>query len=985
MGNPGSTDANLRVGMDTTNLNRGTEQAIKKLADLDRKTDATQKRIDNLTKSLEKAQGALSKLGSAGGKFDPLQRTRFGKFPTDPDDAAFRRHSQTRMMAPFSQIQPTPPPTERIGSRPLARDARGRFVSTPQPTGPILGPMPETHMQRQMREAEERRLARRQVSAANQMDREFGWSVRRQEREEEKRERQEIRAENRRRRAEEERERKVRIQVNEADRARIREERDVQRQVNIADAFRTREGNAQTRISDRFRSQNFDEINREIRRREGRGSPNLMQFGAAGGRGGGISGIGRRLLGGGGGGLLGGFVGGLASGFGIGLGGMAVARGIEGIVAATQQATAYERQSIAAEKLAGSQGKLNQLLDAYTKASGGAVSKSTTLASVTRLLATGFAETVPEMEKFVRATRGASIALGKPQDEVTQETQLAISNTSVKRLDQIGLGIEEVQVRVEELRNANAGLNRELAFQQAVLGLLDEKYGDLAKSIEGQATGVEKLAKAWDDLILAMGGASKGAVGGLFAGLATLLTQMTKTLEKQEELGRRAAIQTQSGGIMGGGYGPFSNPVSLSESQIDFVLGSSGRDAARHGRTGASTPFTRPENQQELIDQAYDSLEQIERQAAEARLQEVENYERQREDIIVSYGKSIVREEEDFVRQRARSLRDYEQAIVDVMKDAQDRESDMREDHADRIADAREDSDERLADMQENYNEDRERAEKEHRDALMKAAGQLNAIEVLEERKQFKRQMEDQRKQHEKSIENEKESLQEKIEDADEALQEQLEDAREADAERLEDMRVNRERQLKDEDEDRAIRLQRQAEDHQDQLDELDRQHALRLEQIAEQAAKETDAIEEALAKDLAALGYYIAGYQEKMKERDELIEKWFDKVIERLEDDIKFGNNAEKKYNPDVAPERIPSYASGGPVGRTGPAMLHAGEYVLSSRMVSSGYSPGGNSYNNRSAVVQAGAIVINTLPGQEYLVGDILEQRLIEILERI
>lgn len=746
--------------------------------------------------------------------------------------------------------------------------------------------------------------------------------------------------------------------------------------------------------ADRFRRNNLAEINAEVLQREGRRSTNLLSVGSSGGgrRGGGIAGFGRRLLGGGGGGILGGFVGGLASGFGIGLGGMAVARGVEATLAAVEQATAYDRQRVAAEKLAGSQEKLQSLMDSYAKASGGAVNQTTSLANVTRLLATGFANTAPQMEKFVRATRGASIALGKPQEEVTQETQLAISNTSVKRLDQIGLGIEEVQNRIEELRDANSGLTREMAFQQAVLGLLDEKYGALAKSAEGQATAVERLAKAWDDLGLAFGQAAKGPVNDLAEAFNFLAEGAQVALAIRQALINNKAVQDdvfmrKSGAdyvnsLLTGISPERYHAARVIQNPEAFGVVRDPVDDSQQFSAGAKA-FVRPENQQSLIDAAYDSIQQVEKQANKARLQEIENYERQRESIINNYGKMVVREEEDFARQRARSLRDYERAIVDVIRDAADREQEMQEDLDRRIADAKEDSDDRLVDLQENYNEQREKAEKDHRDAMLKAAGQLDAIAVLEERKAFRRQQEEAKKQHDKAVENEKESLQERIDDAIEAHKERLEDAREADEKRLEDMRVNRARQLADEDEDRAIRLARAAEDHQDQLDELDRQHVKRLDQIKEQAAEETEAIKTALAEDLAEAGFYIKGMTEIMNERKKLQEEWFDAMIERMEKDIereKRSKELAQPYLPGTRPDRvIPGFASGGFVANTGLAYVHAGERIIPAGSTNS-YVNGGN-----SLVIEDGAFRISTTPGMEMAVGENIEEVLISLLERV
>lgn len=701
----------------------------------------------------------------------------------------------------------------------------------------------------------------------------------------------------------------------------------------------------------------------------------------------------RRLMGAGGGGIAGGFISGLAGGMGIGLGGYAVARAGGALIEAQQTAVAYERQRLAAANLAGSQEKLNQLLETYTKASGGAIDKTTTLANVTRLLSTGYAETVPEVERFVRATRGASIALGKPQEYVIQETQLAISNVSIKRLDQIGLGIEEVQNRIKELRKENSGWNREMAFQEAVLGLMEEKYRALTDSVEGQATEVEKLAKNWRDLGLAIGEASRGPMSAGAELLNKILESITKQIKANQELAtqaeRQGKVQTGIQFAWGKGFQPtymqLPQKVFSLQDRIDRgmtytspTIGGGYIGGPEGYQVGPAKARFR-DDQLAVMQDYYDQFAKLERDYARTRLNEVRQYEEQRASLVRNYAKQVAREEQDFQRQRARGLRDYERSIVDLMRDASDREAEMRDDLDDRLEDLREANADRVAEIEEDYREDREKAEKEHRDRLLKAAGQLDAIAVLEERKRWKRENEEREKKHKEALEDQRKSLQKQVDEAKEAFEERLEDARKADAKRLEDMAADRARQLADEDEDRAIAKARAAEDYQDQLDEMDRQHAITLQRLADEAEDNRKVLEDALAADLTAVGIYIEGYLEKMKTRDEAIEKWFDKIVEKLEKVIE---QEEKPAGPPPAWPKIKKFQSGGPVPFTGLAMLHAGEYVLPA---SASVSNSSASYNNRNVVFESGAIQVQTVPGSEYMVADLVEERLVALLGAI
>ncbi len=697
--------------------------------------------------------------------------------------------------------------------------------------------------------------------------------------------------------------------------------------------------------------------------------------GGGGRRPAGLGGTPPRQPGGGGGfwGGAGGLIRGLGVGLGVGVGAYAVGNIARGLGEDISNATAYDRQRVAAEKLAGSQAELNALLIAYTKASGGAVSSTKTLENVSRLLATGYADTVPQIEKFVRATRGSSIAMGRPQDYIIQETQLALSNTSFKRLDQIGLGIEEVTVRIRSLRKENSGMTREAAFQQAVMDIMSEKYAHLGDTMEGQATGVEKLTKAWNDFRLAFGQTLQGPANAVADAIEDVVNAAMDGLEEfNKVVAEKEAWRAQNRAR--GATGPVVDPyVKIGLWGIEWRRRSEGATFGEGEPAWSSS--NRPKNVvdpaaneavEKIRDDYYQRFEDLEKNTAEERLRTIENYELQRENIIVAYGKSIVREEEDFARQRARGLRDYERNILELMQDAQDREAEWQEDLDDKIAEMREDANEKLTEVEEKYQKDKERQEKDHRERLMKAAGQLDAIGILEERKRWRKEQQERDEDHKEQVDKLRENLAEQIEDAQEAHAERLEDARKADAKRLEDMRAARALQLADEDEDRAVRLERQAQDHNDQLKELDRQHTLRLTQIAQQQEEERLALQEAFELALYEADYYVAGLAEKMKAQQELAQTWFDDYV----------NFMEKRLMVESDPGRYRLDENGRPV-----IPLDYGSQL--------GYTPPAQTSNmvtqqaNRSIVISQGAISIYTMPGMESVVGEYVAEEITRLLE--
>lgn len=169
------------------------------------------------------------------------------------------------------------------------------------------------------------------------------------------------------------------------------------------------------------------------------------------------------------------------------------------IAAADAAVASYRRTSVAGLQLAGTQEKLTALLNAYTQAAGGAVTKADAMARVTQLQAIGFADSTREISRFTLAARGASLATGRDVDYIVGQLQLTIANMSKMRLDQLGLGIAEVNARVAELTKTMPELSTEARFQEAVLSLLIDKFGGIAESGAGAATGLELLQTALAD------------------------------------------------------------------------------------------------------------------------------------------------------------------------------------------------------------------------------------------------------------------------------------------------------------------------------------------------------------------------------------------------------------------------------------------------------------------------------------------------------
>lgn len=694
------------------------------------------------------------------------------------------------------------------------------------------------------------------------------------------------------------------------------------------------------------------------------------------------------------GGPLGGLAGAVAGGTPALAAGLAVSEGVRAAVEASQLATEYGRQEVAALSLAGSQAKLNDLMVAYERASGGAVDKATALADVTRLMATGFGKTAVEIERFTRGARGASIAMGKPQDYIIQEVQLAISNTSFRRLDQIGLGIAEVTTRMGELRAANGEMTREMAFNEAVLGLLNQKFGALTNSAEGQKTELEKLGIAWKNFRLEMGQTAKPSVDETASWFTSVLNRTKKfyadlTAEDEKYAAAKRKLGQKNGGIIW----PW---------EPDSRAGNPGADPVPRWMTSA-TPRAAPaavagrfdgergQDQLAAINQWDAAKLDISRRANEAINAETRQAGQQRVSIIANYEKSIAREAEDFGRHRANAERKLQMSILDVAQDsARQRvkwEADLarniaqaQADSGERVADAQRDTSKRLAELDEDFKEDQARREEDFRDDMLSAAGRLDAIALLELRKGRARELEDSKKAHDEQrtdlqaqlqerIDEERENLAERIQESREAHQRQVQEQAENDRLRIADMQEAFAEQKAQENIERGIRLTRQAEDHTQQLIEFDRAHGERLHQIRANAAKERTALDEEFEKEMDGLGIRTKAYEKAEIEREKRAIASFDRFYKHMED--RFEGREPKRAR---RPGELRPYASGGYVGATGPIYAHRGEFILSPAMLAGNMpippavsSAVTHNSSSRSITIAPGAFVVNAAPGMD------------------
>lgn len=660
-----------------------------------------------------------------------------------------------------------------------------------------------------------------------------------------------------------------------------------------------------------------------IREAEQRASLRASQSGGAGGFGRGVAGAALGSLGG----PVGAIAGAAASGAVPVAAGLALVEGGRYAVQASATATAYERQRAAAVSLAGSQGRLNELMTVYHAATRRASTESQALANLTNLMAQGFADSSEELDTFLRGVRGASVAMGQQQEFIISRLQLEMMNQTGQRLNEIGLGMEEVRERADALRLSNRNLTQEQAYQQAVLEELLEKYGAVADSPVSDPTGPERVATAWGNMSLQIGRVVKPLVDVAGNLLADDLEREIQKWQTWEQIIRNTAKAL--GMVVA--ETPRFNVAGVSSA------GSIG--GARTGTTGSSYTSEQIANQTAAKMVRFDALNQIGRDAANALVDVTRQTSEQRANIIRQYEVGSAREAEDFGRQRLNAERRFNLSLLDVAQDSARQRARWEADTAreineaaaerdERIADVREASAERIGEMEERFAKDQEKRTRAFGERIREAAASLNAVQVREMQRQRRIENEEASQAHDEAVENERESLQERIDEANEAfakqeqqqrdsLQRRIELQAEDDRLRIEEMKAAWEAQREQEDIERGIRLGRQAEDHAAQLIELDNQAAARIEQIKNHAQKERDEVEEQFRAAMIAAGFRNQAWEDHLAKREQAAIDSFDRTFNAT-----FGRFGAPIQGPSQAlplPSLVPPVSntrSGGSIG---------------------------------------------------------------------
>jgi hypothetical protein len=543
----------------------------------------------------------------------------------------------------------------------------------------------------------------------------------------------------------------------------------------------------------------------------------------------------------------------LGSAIGISLGIAGIVQLGRAINELTEDAAKVERVRISFDRLAAGVGQSSAAMLADMRvASRGMVSDADLVLNANRALVTGVADTAEEMGKLLEVARVRGQALGISTQEAFTRLVQGIGKREKEILDELGIVInlndvyDEFAQKLDTTADALSEAQKTQAFFNAVIEDSTALLKDAGEEADNAADKLEKHQVAVDNLRQALGelfveGQTNSA--SFWTVMIDGLTDYIKAFQQLQNIG-------------------FGVPLpSLTPSAANRMTPAA----------GVSGPRFTPE-QEDLIVQRDADLKEIEAESRSERLEAVTEFNESVADVEHDYQQRMGREAQDFARSRLRQEQDLTDSILDIRRESAQREqkasADLartleraRVDSEKRIANSREDVNERLAELDEDFQRDQQRRQEKFRDDMLSAAGRLDAVALLELRKDRARELKDAKDAHKEQRDDLQEQLQERIQEESENLAERRQqaqeahdrqnaDAKEADEQRIRDMNADFEERKRREDEDRAIRLGRMAEDHRERLDEMGRQHRQDLEQIATQQQEKRAKIEEEFNKE---------------------------------------------------------------------------------------------------------------------------------------
>jgi hypothetical protein len=586
----------------------------------------------------------------------------------------------------------------------------------------------------------------------------------------------------------------------------------------------------------------------------------------------------------------------------------------------------------------------DEMLVAMRRASRGMVSDTNLILNANRALITGVADDAEEMAQLLEVARVRGQALGIGLDEAFTRLTQGIGKREKEILDELGivLNLNTVYADYAQALGTTADALTETqktqAFFNAVIASSRDLLEESGAAAETAADKFDKHAAAVDNLNLALGNFFREGSANSTTFWTKMIDGLTAYINAFNQYMNLPDKWDMSSGISTG-----PTPQQVGRYERNQALGV--------GRASQQADSLYTPDRLDALRDYYDSVQALEQDAAASRINTVEQYERQRGNVIRNYAQSSVREAQDFARQRVRAEAELQDEIAEVYADAQRRQvdraaelaravSDARAESADRlaeleadrsarIAELREDAQRRLVDLEADYARDREQAQRDHNERLLDAAGRLDARAIAEEQRRYVREREEAAAAHQEQVQDtrtqldeqlaaenaafenrraaEERALDKRVAQAEAAYAEETDAAKRAANERVVTLQAETAARQAIEDEDRGIRLARQAADHAAQLTELDRAHAERLGDLQRSLADEKRELADAFAQRLEDLGLHSDNWLKEQKRLQDESIKLFDAYwaeLNRRFDPSKIPNPAG---GPTEQPERDP------------------------------------------------------------------------------
>lgn len=257
------------------------------------------------------------------------------------------------------------------------------------------------------------------------------------------------------------------------------------------------------------------------------------------------------------------------AGLGVAVGAVSVA--VSALKKAWQMGTAAEPIVQAEKRLIAFSGSAAAAADVISKMQAAADGGMTAMDAMTygsRLLSMGLADSA---DKAAELTRGALMlgpAAWTAEQKIYSLTML-LSNQSVRRLDEFGLGVDRIRQKQEQL--VAGGMDKQIAFTNAVLEEMSGKVAQVEAAGGTAATGIDKLTTAWANLRSEVGKKFEPAVNEMQTGIADIINNLTAIVQSgsSDPMTRLLGLRTQLAALR-------EEQAQVASGQLQYTVSPSG-------------------------------------------------------------------------------------------------------------------------------------------------------------------------------------------------------------------------------------------------------------------------------------------------------------------------------------------------------------------------------------------------------------------------